>query len=411
MSRPAPLLAALIVAAGLTADTDAETLVVGFEFPGPIARGDVALAPLGQLIDVGAVSALAPAADGTLFVATPASSSGGPDSAVRRIDPVSGAILDQWTVRGEVVALADSEAGLWSALSSGRLTLHDVANGGIKLSTLDTGRVTTALVCDGKILYQGTANGEVHSAPIAAPTWSHDATVFHPISALAIRGSWLLVGVVGHVYIVERDTGGFIYGYNVPNDAASIALSGNRVVVGGRDGSIALVDPNAGTVAEHGPLSVRGGSGPWPVAAMTVLDPAPLTSLTPAVSFASIGNRSPIKLRVEVSPDLGALSYLVLGSVSGDTPGLETHGVHVPLNPDPYLALTLLGSPTLTGALGTFSDSSGLGVPMAEAEFLLPEGLSPAVVGLTLHHAALVFDPLAPTLVTTSNAVKTFVAP
>ncbi len=404
------LAAALLAGAVATAPALAETLVVGSDLPRPLAHGDVAVGLLEEMTDLGAVSALVPADDGSILVASPPTPGAPATSTIHRLSADDGAVLAQWSIPGEVVALAPAGDDVWSATADGRLTRHDAGTGGA-LAVMHTHRWTTALASDGALLYQGTSNGEVHAAPVANPIWKLAMKVFAPIESLSLRGTWLLVGVKGHVYIHERDTGKFIYGYNVPNDAATIALSGNQVVVGGRDGSIALVDPNAGTVAEHGAISVRGTAGPYPIAALAVLDPAPFAHLTPPLSFASIGAGNPIAFDLEVSPELAGRPYLLLGSVSGTTPGLTVDGVSIPLNPDPYLVLTFHGSPTLAGALGGFDVDNPLGVPVANASLKLPAGLSPVAVGLTLEHAFLVYDPNTLTVVAASNAARTIVTP
>ncbi len=81
--------------------------------------------------------------------------------------------------------------------------------------------------------------------------------------------------------------------------------------------------------------------------------------------------------------------YLVLGSISGTAPGVVVDGVHVPLNPDVYLMATLklVNKPPFVATLGIL-DAAGRGT----AAFALPPGFDPGLVGLELHHAALLFD-------------------
>ncbi|MBI4133032.1 hypothetical protein HY478_00300 [Candidatus Uhrbacteria bacterium] len=98
-------------------------------------------------------------------------------------------------------------------------------------------------------------------------------------------------------------------------------------------------------------------------------------------------------------------SYLLLGSVSGMSPGLYIGGFTIPLNVDTYTFHTLISpnSPPLANSVGVL-DSSG----KATASFSLPAGSSPSLAGLTVHHAYVVLK-LTPTLlelVHASNAVQ-----
>ena len=80
--------------------------------------------------------------------------------------------------------------------------------------------------------------------------------------------------------------------------------------------------------------------------------------------------------------------YLVAGSLSGTSPGLNLPFGNVPLNPDPYFFYTLTspGIP-LSPTTGTF-DAWG----RAYASFTVPPSSNPHLVGLQLHHAYGVFD-------------------
>ncbi len=82
--------------------------------------------------------------------------------------------------------------------------------------------------------------------------------------------------------------------------------------------------------------------------------------------------------------------YLILGSLSGTVPGFVLDGQLVPLVPDAYFLYTVqaAGLPPLLGGVGML-DASG----RAQASFTLPAGLPPSVVGLSLWHAAIVYEP------------------
>ena len=82
--------------------------------------------------------------------------------------------------------------------------------------------------------------------------------------------------------------------------------------------------------------------------------------------------------------------YLILGTVSGTAPGIAVGSLTVPLNPDAYTDLTLQdpAAPIYTGFAGLL-DAFG----NAAAQVTLPPGSPPALVGLTFHHAFVLFLP------------------
>lgn len=82
--------------------------------------------------------------------------------------------------------------------------------------------------------------------------------------------------------------------------------------------------------------------------------------------------------------------YFVLGSVTGTTPGIPLGPVHLPLNFDFYMNLTL-SSPNafpLTDSLGVLDGSGG-----STTLFTMPTGLSPSLVGVQISHAYLLVAP------------------
>ena len=80
--------------------------------------------------------------------------------------------------------------------------------------------------------------------------------------------------------------------------------------------------------------------------------------------------------------------YAMFGSITGESPGVNVAGLHVPLNADAYtqVAIGLSNSSILPGFLGTL-DNQG----KATASVALPTGLG-SLAGLTLHHAFVAFD-------------------
>ncbi|MEM7204359.1 MAG: VCBS repeat-containing protein [Planctomycetota bacterium] len=84
---------------------------------------------------------------------------------------------------------------------------------------------------------------------------------------------------------------------------------------------------------------------------------------------------------------LAGETYLILGTLSGTTPGLSLLGQHLPLNPDAYTTFTASGVPGLLVPGGGTLSATG----QATADLMVP-GLPASAVGLTLHHAYAVLD-------------------
>ena len=75
--------------------------------------------------------------------------------------------------------------------------------------------------------------------------------------------------------------------------------------------------------------------------------------------------------------------YIVLGSLSGTSPGTPFGTATIPLNSDPYLTFTanFVNTSFLTNSFGNL-DAIG----WTETQFILPPNLSPNLVGLSAHH-------------------------
>ncbi|QDU68278.1 FG-GAP repeat protein [Engelhardtia mirabilis] len=85
--------------------------------------------------------------------------------------------------------------------------------------------------------------------------------------------------------------------------------------------------------------------------------------------------------------------YIVLGSISGTTPGLSVDGLLLELVPDGYTNTTLVAPNTAPlGATFGALDGSGRGL----ATFSIPPNAPPSLAGLVLHHAAVVLDTSGP---------------
>jgi len=100
----------------------------------------------------------------------------------------------------------------------------------------------------------------------------------------------------------------------------------------------------------------------------------------------------PVEMLLDAGAEHGHSIYLLLGSASGVTPGVELGpGVHLPLNIDGYLVYT--ASSANTGPLVfTLGNLDGEGRGFAQLDF--GPAVAPALVGVALHHAFVVIEPV-----------------
>ena len=114
------------------------------------------------------------------------------------------------------------------------------------------------------------------------------------------------------------------------------------------------------------------------------------------------------QLNLNVGGAFGGDLYLMLGSLSGTSPGIPFSGFTVPLNPDPYFFHTVnhpnLGP--LTTSFGTLNpEGSGM------AQLSLPPGTDASLAGATVHHAFGVLDPVSFDLQAMSESVPVLLFP
>jgi|GEM_PF-1425965 len=108
-------------------------------------------------------------------------------------------------------------------------------------------------------------------------------------------------------------------------------------------------------------------------------------------------------------PENAVKFHWIVGSATGTSPGVViAPTVVVPLVPDAYGASTVFnaGLPPIVGSIGLL-DADGV----SARSFVVPVGLSPALAGLTLHHAFLVYDPFTLFIEASSNAVSLTLVP
>ncbi len=115
--------------------------------------------------------------------------------------------------------------------------------------------------------------------------------------------------------------------------------------------------------------------------------PGPILEASPFFIDIAVGGTQ--TLDIDYGADLASVPYVIVGSASGFSPGIEiSPGVFLPLNPDFYFDFSL-ANPTAalySGFIGQL-DSAG----RATALFHLPA--FPSVTGLTLYHAAVALPP------------------
>lgn len=190
------------------------------------------------------------------------------------------------------------------------------------------------------------------------------------------------------VTVVLRDLDGTPIGHGgatlTPSSTAGlVSFSG---VTDNADGSYAF-DVTAMTQAGDDSIEVLVDDG---VTTATLYPPLDLTLDAPAMlhageNTASITDGFDVPFTLDFGASSAASPYLLLGSLSGTTPGLPFAGGTLPLNSDALLTYTLTspGAPFLPGSVGVL-DAAGRG----EAHVVAPPGALPAFIGLHTDWAA-----------------------
>ncbi len=286
---------------------------------------------------------------------------------------------------------------------------------------------------------QGPGIVAVHSASAA---WARTATLTGSLggnldgfgSALSVEGDELLVGAplpapgfaFGRAFVFDRGPSGWVetavLAAGSPNDefGASVALSRGRAIVAapeapnalpGHDGpgaAFTLADSPGGWIvtarlkpsnesldegyalsaALDGDVGLVGG---WNFAHVVSLGGAcPSLFASPPLLLGGAAGVQYLTLRAGAAN--AGLLYVVLGSLSGTSPGVAAGGVTLPLNVDSWFLYTLQAAngPVMQGTLGLFD-----GAGAASARIVKPALLPPAV-GLVFDHAYAVLDLSGP---------------
>jgi hypothetical protein len=98
--------------------------------------------------------------------------------------------------------------------------------------------------------------------------------------------------------------------------------------------------------------------------------------------------------------------YLLIGSISGTSPGLQLDGVHIPINIDAYTAFTISNA---NSAL--LVNTSGFTFGTASASLVVPAGFDPSLVGITLHHTCITQSLFTGAVTFATNSVPTTLLP
>ena len=93
---------------------------------------------------------------------------------------------------------------------------------------------------------------------------------------------------------------------------------------------------------------------------------------------------------------------LLAGTLSGTKPGIPIGNHLIPLNPDPWMTLSL-GSANRAPYLNSAGRLDAFG--RSVASLTLPPNLSSVLIGLTMHHAFVTWSDLAQQITFASNPV------
>lgn len=218
-----------------------------------------------------------------------------------------------------------------------------------------------------------------------------DWTVIHTLSAGQPSKNFNLVAGVGDINgdgysdVMTNSGGGTVYPvkiYSGKDASILLKLSGTGtfgvcVSPGGDvngDGQLDVLVGDPGTTTSAGAVHVYSGSQ------------LALATDTHEVSLANQGVQT---MSLVAGAQNAGKIYLVLGSMTGTTPGLMLGTLRLPLNVDPYFSLVLSvpNTPLLTPSLGQL-DASG----NATVKFTAVPQIPASLVGTTFHHAYVVLS-------------------
>jgi len=134
----------------------------------------------------------------------------------------------------------------------------------------------------------------------------------------------------------------------------------------------------------------------------------PAGTLTSSPCWSSLAAGGTVAMSLDAGPGFGGMVHVVVGSVTGTSPGTVFDGFLIPLIVDAYTVVTLerANQGPLFNNLGQL-DAAGKSVIM----FAIPAGLDPSLAGLAVFHAALVLDLATGIVVHASNALPVHLLP
>ena len=215
--------------------------------------------------------------------------------------------------------------------------------------------------------------------------------------ALYVAGDFTTVGILATRGVAQWDGtdwtslgGGIKLGFGLDGTGRALAEFDDG------NGSALFVGGNFRNVPDSGDSFL----GKWGCSST-----APLTSDVPTISLSAGGTQV---LTLDAGPACAGWFYLMLGTVTGTTPGIDFgNGLLLPLNYDPYFHITLFqpNIPSFGNFKGTL-DASG----RATVSLTVFAGLDPTLAGVTLHHAFLAAEVFGVSEFA-SNAVPVLLVP
>jgi len=170
------------------------------------------------------------------------------------------------------------------------------------------------------------------------------------------------------------------------DDDLRLTAGSSCIDAGADTGTLPITDLSGLPRLSDDPETPDTGAGGPPTVDLGALEYHSLFSLKTSISVSGGGV---VPLFTEVGPAFAGELYLVLGTVSGNYPGLSAGGHTMLLNPDSYFFGTL-NAPNQPPLAASFGVLDGAGA--AFTTFTLPAGMDPILAGLQAHHACAVIS-------------------